>query len=58
MAANLFQVVLNLLLVYDGPEPPEGLYDDLLQLSTSSRSIFTGSFTDFISGLFLPTYER
>jgi hypothetical protein len=45
-------------LFYDGPEPPEGLYNELLQLPTSSRTIFNGSFTDFVLGRFLPTYER
>ncbi|KAH9972620.1 FAD-binding domain-containing protein [Lactifluus volemus] len=51
-------VVMSLSLFYDGPEPPEGLYDELLQLSTLSRSIFKGSFTDFITGTFLPTFPR
>jgi hypothetical protein len=56
--ADLCQLLLSLVLFYDGPEPPEGLYNELLQLSDSSRSIFNGSFTDFISGSFDTTYER
>ncbi|KAI0251531.1 FAD dependent oxidoreductase [Lactifluus subvellereus] len=55
---DLCQLIFNLVLFYDGPEPPEGLYDELLQLSAPSKSIFNGSFTDFILGSFLPTYER
>ena len=52
------QVSLGISLFYDGPEPPEGLYDELLALPTTSKSIFNGSFTDFILSQFSPTFER
>lgn len=52
------QILFGISLFYDGPEPPEGLYDDLLSLPTTTKSIFKGAFTEFISSQFLPTYER
>ncbi|KAI0293254.1 hypothetical protein BC826DRAFT_1105166 [Russula brevipes] len=39
-------------------EPPSGLYDELLNLSTTTKSIFKGAFTGFVSSQFLPTYKR
>ncbi|KAH9972613.1 hypothetical protein BGW80DRAFT_1459703 [Lactifluus volemus] len=51
-------VSLGLTLFYDGPEPPEGLYDELLSLPSTSKFIVKGSFTDFVSTQFFPTYER
>ncbi|KAH9955423.1 FAD-binding domain-containing protein [Russula dissimulans] len=49
-----------LTLFYDGPSPPEGLYDELLHLSTSSVSLFNGSFLDFTSTgvAFLPLHRK
>jgi hypothetical protein len=52
------KVSLGLTLFYDGPEPPEGLYDELLSLPSTSKFIVRGSFTDFVSTQFFPTYER
>lgn len=51
-------VVFGLLLFYDGPKLPDGLYDELLNLPNTSNSITKGSFTQFISSQLLPTYER
>ncbi|KAF8260158.1 FAD-binding domain-containing protein [Lactarius quietus] len=45
-------------LFYDGPEPPEGLYDELLSLPNTTASITQGSFIDFIAAQFLPLYKR
>ncbi|KAI0293620.1 FAD-binding domain-containing protein [Multifurca ochricompacta] len=45
-------------LFYDGSAPPEGFYDDILNLPSASKSITTGSFTDFVLSQFLPTYKR
>ncbi|KAI0301762.1 FAD-binding domain-containing protein [Multifurca ochricompacta] len=51
-------VALGLVLFYDGPKPPDGLYDDLLKLPNSAKSIIEGSFTHFVSNLPLNVYER
>ncbi len=45
-------------LFYDGPEPPAGLYDELLNLTSTTKSIFKGAFTDFVSTQFIPAYKR
>ncbi|KAF8477733.1 FAD dependent oxidoreductase [Russula ochroleuca] len=42
------QVSFGLSLFYDGPEPPMGLYDELLSLTSTTTTIFQGTFTDFI----------
>ena len=47
-----------MLLFYDGPELPGGLYDELLNIPNGTVSLFNGSFTDFITSSFLPTSER
>jgi hypothetical protein len=52
------QVAFGISLFYDGPEPPAGLYDELLNLRSTTKSIFKGSFTGLISSQFLPTYKR
>ncbi|KAI0301459.1 FAD dependent oxidoreductase [Russula brevipes] len=48
-------VTFGISLFYDGPEPPSGLYDELLNLPTTTKSVIKGAFTDFISSQFLPT---
>ena len=52
------QVSFSSWLFYDGPEPPAGLYDELLNLKSTSTAIYQGSFTDFLSIQTLPTYDR
>ncbi|KAN0114373.1 hypothetical protein V8E52_006869 [Russula decolorans] len=51
-------VLFGLSLFYDGPDPPTGLYDELLNLSSTTTTIFKGNFTDFISSQFIPPYNR
>ncbi|KAI9456081.1 FAD-binding domain-containing protein [Russula earlei] len=51
-------VLFGISLFYDGPSPPEGLYDDLLNMPTTTKSIFNGSFTDFVSTQFIPLNKR
>ncbi|KAI9438134.1 FAD-binding domain-containing protein [Lactarius indigo] len=51
-------LVFGISLFYDGPEPPLGLYDELLNLPSTSKSIIEGSFVDFVAGQFLPLFER
>ncbi|KAH9997045.1 FAD dependent oxidoreductase [Russula vinacea] len=51
-------VSFGLLLFYDGPEPPMGLYDELLCLISTTTTIFQGTFTDFMSTQDSPTYKR
>lgn len=36
-------------LFYDGAEPPAGLYDELLNLTYTTKSIVRGTFIDFVS---------
>lgn len=55
---NNGSVSIALWLFYDGPEPPTGLYDELLNLSSTTTTIFRGKFTDFVSAQVLPTYNR
>jgi hypothetical protein len=50
--------VWGVIVFFDGPEPPEGLYDELLNLSNSSASHFNESFVDYISSIFPPTNEQ
>lgn len=57
-AIKLEQVLFGLSLFYDGPEPPTGLYDELLNLSSTTAAIFRGNFTDFISSQFIPPNNR
>jgi hypothetical protein len=52
------QLSFGISLFYDGPEPPQGLYDELLNLPNATASIVQGSFIDFIAGQFLPLYKR
>jgi hypothetical protein len=52
------QVVFGLSLFYDGPEPPTGLYDELLDLSSTTTAIFKGNFTDFVSTQLDPPFTR
>ncbi|KAF8463791.1 FAD-binding domain-containing protein [Russula ochroleuca] len=51
-------VSFGLSLFYDGPEPPMGLYDELLSLTYTTTTISQGTFTDFMSTQILPTYNR
>ncbi|KAH9997051.1 FAD-binding domain-containing protein [Russula vinacea] len=51
-------VSFGLSLFYDGPEPPMGLYDELLNLASTSTTIYQGAFTNFMSTQHLPTYNR
>jgi hypothetical protein len=52
------QVLFGLSLFYDGSEPPTGLYDELLNLSSTTTTIFKGNFSDFISSQFIPPNSR
>jgi hypothetical protein len=52
------QVLFGLSLFYDGPEPPTGLYDDLLNLSSTTTTLFQGTFTDFMATQVSHTYKR
>ena len=47
-----------MILFYDGPELPEGLYDDLLNLPNSAKIIIQGDFVKFLSSLVVPVDER
>lgn len=55
---NKGSVLFGLSLFYDGPEPPTGLYDELLNVSTTTTTTFKGNFTDFISTQFIPPNNR
>jgi len=45
-------------LFYDGPNPPKGLYDDLLNLPNSVESIIHGDFVKFLLSIAVPVRER
>ncbi|KAH9988281.1 FAD-binding domain-containing protein [Russula compacta] len=57
-AYSNLSISFEISLFYNGPEPPAGLYDELLSLSTSSKSIVQGTFTDFVSSQFDTTNKR
>ena len=46
------------MLFYDGPKPPEGLYDDLLKLPNSAKAIIEGDFVKFLSSIPVPSLNR
>jgi hypothetical protein len=52
------QVAFGISLFYDSPEPPAGLFDELLNLPSTISAIFEGNFSDFITTQFYPTYDR
>ena len=52
------QLSYQLLLFYDGPELPEGFYDDFLNLPNSAKIIIQDDFVKFMSYLVLPVRER
>lgn len=52
------QQLFLLVLFYDGPAPPWRLYDELLDLPSTSKSIFEGSFLEFILTQALPVFAR
>jgi hypothetical protein len=52
------QVSFGISLFYDGLQPPAGLYDELLNLSSTNTTVFKGNFTDFVSSQLLPLYDR
>jgi len=51
-------VEFQLVLFYDGPKPPEGFYDDLLNLPNSVKAIIEGDFVKFVSSIGVPTHEH
>ncbi|KAH9997053.1 hypothetical protein BJV77DRAFT_960317 [Russula vinacea] len=51
-------VEFGIVLFYDAPKPPAGLYDDLLDFSNSSKTIIEGSFVDFVLSLPPPIPAR
>ena len=52
------QVSFGLTLFYDGPDPPAGLYDGLLNLSSTTTTIFQGTFTNFVTTQSIPIYDQ
>jgi hypothetical protein len=48
----------QMILFYDGPKPPEGFYDDLLNLPNSAKAIIEGDFLKFLSSVVFPTRAR
>ena len=52
------QVGLGIVLFYDGPKPPAGLYDDLLNLPNSLKTFIEGTFVDFVKSLPPPIRGR
>ncbi|KAH9037371.1 FAD-binding domain-containing protein [Lactarius deliciosus] len=51
-------LLFGISLFYDGPEPPQGLYDELLNLPSASKSIVEGSFVEFVDSQLLPGFKR
>ena len=50
--------MLGVVLFYDGPKPPAGLYDHFLDLPNSGKAIIEGSFLDFVSSIPPPVRDR
>jgi hypothetical protein len=51
-------LLFSLTLFYDGPAPPQRLYDELLDLPSISESIFEGSFLEYVTSQALPGFAR
>ncbi|KAF8260168.1 FAD-binding domain-containing protein [Lactarius quietus] len=45
------EVTFQMIFFYDGPKPPEGFYDDFLNLPNSAKVIIEGDFVKFFSSL-------
>ena len=41
---------VSLLMFYDGPTPPDGIFDDYLAIPSSMNDVKTRSFVDFVGG--------
>jgi len=41
--------LVSLIVYYDGPSPPKGLFDDFLKIPAVSNDVHTRNFTDFIN---------
>ena len=52
------QVGFQIALFYDGPTPPQGLYDDLLYLPNSGELIVQGDFMKYVSSIVVPVQEQ
>jgi len=48
------EVTFQMIFFYDGPKPPEGFYDDFLNLPNSAKVIIEGDFVKFFSSLAVP----
>ena len=49
MTSAIFQPGVTLNLFYDGPEPPAGIFDELLDIPYFSKDVSTRSFTSLIA---------
>ncbi|KAN0139139.1 FAD-binding domain containing protein [Lactarius tabidus] len=52
------KIGFQMILFYDGPKPPEGFYDDFLNLPNSSKVIIEGDFLKFLSHIVTPGRKR
>ncbi|KAK0184506.1 FAD dependent oxidoreductase [Armillaria mellea] len=52
------QVTLSAQTFYDGPTPPDGIFDDFLAIPASTQNVTTRSFFDFITSTTFPTGLR
>jgi hypothetical protein len=47
-----------MVLFSDGPKPPEGFYDDLLDLPNSVKAIIESDFVTFLKSIDIPAREQ
>ncbi|KAK0499150.1 FAD dependent oxidoreductase [Armillaria luteobubalina] len=52
------QVSLSSMIFYDGPTPPDGIFDDFLAIPASAKDITTRSFLDLVVSATFPTGLR
>jgi hypothetical protein len=47
-----------MVLFYDVPKPPEGFYDELLNIPSSAKAVIEGDFLKFLSSVVFPQRQR
>lgn len=51
-------IEFQMVLFYDVPKPPEGFYDELLNIPSSAKAVIEGDFLKFLSSVVFPQRQR
>ena len=52
------KIEFQMILFYDGPKPPDGLYHDLLNIPNSDKAVIESDFLKFLLSIAIPLRER